>query len=129
MASLWVCLKQRLPRGGGGFMLQEGGRISQKHLEGFPHLHPLLSQHWWHRYSHGHCPQPHPARPAQKVKASIPDLALEFLPLLLLALLHSTPRGSVLSAFYLSGSGDSGKHNTQQSLCLGGLPFWWGDKQ
>lgn len=63
-------------------MLQEGGRISQKHLEGLPHLHPLLSQHRGHCHPHGHAPQPHPAWPAQEVKASVPRLAWEFLLLL-----------------------------------------------
>ena len=130
MASLWVCLKQRLPWGGRGSngspaYLQEGRGISQEHLEGLPHLHPLLGQHRGHRHPHGHSPQPHPARPAQEVRARAPHPRGWGFCLFFSSLPSPNIQGCVLGVYRCPGSGDPAMHKTQQNPCSGELPFWW----
>lgn len=68
----WTVLKQRSGRGEGAFQwcslrLKEGGGIQNKHMERFPHLNPICSQHWRYSNADRNCTKPHPSGTAEEV--------------------------------------------------------------
>lgn len=72
----WAILKQRSGGGEGAFQwcslrLKEGGGIQNKHMERFPHLNPICSQHWRYSNTDRNCTKPHPAGPAEEVREAV----------------------------------------------------------
>lgn len=68
----WTILKQRSGGGEGAFQwcslrLKEGGGIQNKHMERFPHLNPICSQHWRYSNADRNCTKPHPSGTAEEV--------------------------------------------------------------
>lgn len=68
----WTILKQRSGRGEGDFQwcslrLKEGGGIQNKHMERFPHLNPIRSQHRRYSNTDRDCAKPHPSGTAEEV--------------------------------------------------------------